>query len=348
MHQHHYAVVSGINRYVSLDDLQGPVNDADAFQRWLVDPQGGGVPEENIIRVPASGNTDVIDADSVRPTASGIFKKFTEINKRLSAQLESSPQSWEESRLYGYLAGHGTAPGGTGCAVLMPSADEGGLVDHVEVQLLANWYAQSGPFREVVFFVDCCREELDLLPCGPPLLQVWRSDELPSVVLGLAAERGQQSLEPAAATGDEPLQGYFTAALLDGMRTAVDTAGRVTIPGLDDHVRRVVFRCTDRRQLASVRLQQGLPVIVRREEPTQTYRIRVHFTDDVGDLVIRDEYEDLVVRSEAYKGTPWELSLPSGTYWIGPRAYVAGDPYCEFSVKGEGADVHYPTGTAAD
>ncbi|MFF0097539.1 caspase family protein [Streptomyces canus] len=347
MHQHHYAVVAGINRYVSLDDLHGPVNDADAFQRWLVDPQGGAVPEENILRVPASGHPDVIDDDSARPTSNGIFKKFTEANKRLSAALESSPEAWEESRLYGYLAGHGMAPGGKGCAVLMPSADEGGLVDHVEVHLLAEWYGLHGPFREVVFFVDCCREDLHLLPCGPPLLQVWRGDGLPSVVLGMAAEHGQQSSEPAIATGDKPLQGYFTTALLDGIRTAVDPAGRVTVPGLDDHVRRYVFRCTDRRQLASVRMQQGLPVIMRREQPAQTYRIRVHLTQDHTDLVIRDDYEDLVVRAEAHGGTPWEVSLPSGTYWLGPRAYVPGDPYLEFSVKGEATDVHYPTGTSA-
>ncbi|GAA5017148.1 caspase family protein [Streptomyces siamensis] len=348
MREHHYAVVSGINRYVSLDDLHGPVNDAEAFHRWLIDPCGGDVPEENIIRVPASGDTDLIDAVSAQPTADRIFRDFVEINNRLIATLESSPESWEQSRLYGYLAGHGTAPGGTGCAVLMPSADELGLVNHVEVQLLADWYGRFGPFKEVVFFVDCCREELHLLPCGPPMLQAWRPDDLPSVVLGLAAERGQQALEPSAAADGQPLRGYFTTALLDGMRAAVDSAGRVTVPGLDDHVRRLVLRYSDRRQLASVRLQQGMPVIVRREEATEKYPIRVHFTDDVKDLVIRDDYEDLLIRADARSDTPWELSLPSGTYWVGPRDYAAGDPYCEFSVKGRGTDVHYPTGTTHD
>ncbi|MDH6219206.1 caspase family protein [Streptomyces pseudovenezuelae] len=348
MRPHHYAVISGINRYVSLDDLRGPVNDAEAFQRWLVDPHGGDVPEKNIVWVEASAGTDAIDADSAQPTATRIYRAFLDVNKRLSAELESSPESREQSRLYGYLAGHGTAPGGTGCAVLMPSADEDGLVDHVEVQLLADWYGRSGPFKEVLFFVDCCREDLHLLPCGPPMVQEWLSNDPVSVVLGLAAEVGQQALEPLSETDGIPLRGYFTTALLEGMAMSTDAAGRVTVAGLDGHVRRLVLRRTDRRQLASVRQQRGMPVVVRRTKPRETHRVRVRCTGTARNLVIRDEYEDILARGDARHETPWELELPNGVYWVGPKEFAAGDLSCEFVVEGRDTDVRYPAGTTLE
>lgn len=349
MQEHHYAVVVGINRYVSLGDLQGPVNDAVTFKRWLTDPGGGDLPEKNVITVEASTNSEAVDAGSVRPSADSIFLAFADLNERIRRSSATSAETREKSRLYGYLAGHGMAPGGEGCAVLMPSAKRNAVLSHVEVQLLANWYAKSGPFKEVLLFADCCREWLPVSACGPPFVELGYPNDRVSVVLGLATEAGELAWEPSSGSGALPVRGHFTTALLSGMRTAADPNGDITVTSLDDYVRQHVQRATDRRQLASVRQQHGPPVVLRRIDPKQTYTVRVHFLADAEALALRDERDAVQEElADAHGGTLWELSLPSGAYWVGPKDFGRGDPQCAFLVEGRDTDVRYPAGTTAD
>jgi hypothetical protein len=74
----------------------------------------------------------------------------------------------------------------------------------------------------------------------------------------------------------------------------------------------------------------------------------VCFASDASNLVIRDEYEDILMGGAARQNTPWELDLPNGEYWVGPKDFTAGDLSCEFVVEGRDTDVRYPTGTIVD
>jgi hypothetical protein len=45
----HFAVVVGINRYPGIKDLKYARDDAERFRDWLVDLEGGGVPQGTCI-----------------------------------------------------------------------------------------------------------------------------------------------------------------------------------------------------------------------------------------------------------------------------------------------------------
>jgi hypothetical protein len=50
-----YAVVVGVNHYKKLQLLEGPINDAISFKDWLVNPDGGDLPEGNCKLITSNG-----------------------------------------------------------------------------------------------------------------------------------------------------------------------------------------------------------------------------------------------------------------------------------------------------
>lgn len=65
---HHYGLVVGIRHYPAMSNLRGPVRDAHAFHKWLVDPLGGGVPRRNTRKITTPPKAHLItDPDDARP-----------------------------------------------------------------------------------------------------------------------------------------------------------------------------------------------------------------------------------------------------------------------------------------
>ena len=69
MNEQHYALVIGIDRYPDISDLHSARKDAESFFNWLIDPNLGAVPKENIRLI----TTD----DTETPPGTGSTRDYT-------------------------------------------------------------------------------------------------------------------------------------------------------------------------------------------------------------------------------------------------------------------------------
>jgi uncharacterized caspase-like protein len=230
MNEGHFAVVVGINRYPGLPtSLNHARDDAEDFHQWLVDPNGGAVPEENVKLLVFDDETEqtFVDYRSSHPTIDEINNELREVNIAVEELVERKPNLWDETRLYLYASGHGITPGGGIGALLSPTSVYDARqpkYDNLEFQEYWLWYFRCGLFHEVVVFADCCREHQVLAPTGrPPFPEAMRSRTPVYWTLGFAAEIGeyaQEEAEPENGSGleSDDMRGYFTKALMNGLR----------------------------------------------------------------------------------------------------------------------------------
>src|SRR5262249_52459035 len=151
-----HAIVAGVNNYPGLSDLNGPVNDALAFQEWLLSDDGGGLDPGNVktILSPAPFQPDTDPANWV-PTSEQIaaaLRTLQGLGKKLSLGKTIG------RRLYIFLSGHGFAPDKVQPALLTANADSENLY-HVPGRAYAEWFRNRAWFDEVVLMMDCCREQ---------------------------------------------------------------------------------------------------------------------------------------------------------------------------------------------
>src|SRR5437764_1445502 len=110
MNEQHYGVVVGINRYPGLpSSLRFARGDADAFRKWLIDPDGGSVPKANVLQVVAAKRAEskFTDPADARPTQAQVFGALRDVNARAKTKIADDPNEWLRSRLYLYVSGHG-------------------------------------------------------------------------------------------------------------------------------------------------------------------------------------------------------------------------------------------------
>jgi hypothetical protein len=225
-----HAVVVGIADYPKLDPLNGPENDARDFASWLEDPNGGAVPPGNIDLILSSDPVAPGMAPSPHPT----MDKLDEAFERL---IQASDQSGRcGRRLYVYLAGHGCAPTISEVGLLSATASPLRIGDYLAGRMYADWFRQAAFFDEVVWFMDCCRENYPRIPIRLPPWASITSTHQSKYLYGYATQHTQPSregLDPA--TGQ--IRGLFTLALLAGLRDADrDAKGRLTSTALTGFV----------------------------------------------------------------------------------------------------------------
>lgn len=147
-----WAVVIGIDRYWSEKAcLKGAVRDALLMRKWLLDPGGGNVPEENLslILSPTAGEEpkDVKAADA---TTAGIVNAIAEMLKKSKGEGE---------RLYFFCAGHGlTARINQRDENALVSSDFTDVITTNSLALRSLWeFFETVQFQDQFFFVDACR-----------------------------------------------------------------------------------------------------------------------------------------------------------------------------------------------
>ena len=254
MNPHHYAVVVGITQYPGgFRQLAGPVNDAEAFYQWLIDPAQGGVPEDNAKLVITPGDRPVMTLADASPSKEAVDDALWEVTERARTAMAAVPEeeqaaARECSRLYLYGAGHGIMPG-TGEAALLTAKAATGRLDNVELRAYRDWYALDGTFAEVCIFADCCRTFQLLATPGVPNFN--RPGEIGGTVfslIGYATAPGKLAFEDTdESVPPDNRRGYFSRALIDGLRGAATDpdSGYVTSWTLANHVSRLVPQLTD-------------------------------------------------------------------------------------------------------
>ena len=148
-HANDYAVVIGLNDYPQFGSqgrpLDGAIQDAERFARWLGDTDtGGGLPADNCKKI-------LSVADPLGPN------KLV-IDLALGSIITAAREAGGGRRLYFYFSGHGQAKKrARRGAVPLP------LVAAVPVRglersaLQGHAAASCSPFEEVVILLDCCR-----------------------------------------------------------------------------------------------------------------------------------------------------------------------------------------------
>jgi uncharacterized caspase-like protein len=269
----HFAVVVGINRYPGIRNLKRARNDAKAFKKWLVSPDGGGLPAKNVKHVwaePQDEQTFRRPSDSW-PTSTQVNRALESHNDAMDDRLDADPTAFDRSRLYLYASGHGIAPGGGKGAVLMADADEarGRLGYNIELSLYETWYLGWGRFSEVVIFADCCRDRVFAAPgMGPPWDNSADRFGNTKTVLGFASTFGSSAFEPSDVPNPNTARGYFTQALLDGLwGAAADPAtGEIDTTRLSQYVSESVRALTDGKKIkqeTNMPVDVGKPIVFR-------------------------------------------------------------------------------------
>jgi Caspase domain len=182
VNEHHYAVVLGINRYPGISDLAGPVNDASAFHRWVLDPKGGGLAEKNAWLVEASPAGLVFNEPyEAEPKRWQIDRALEVAIAKARTDIGDDPDRWDRSRFYLFLAGHGIAPAGSDSALLTAEARRDAFGSNFDVRLHVDWMRRCADFREVVVFADCCRNRVNNVRRDDPAGRVRHGARRPGV-----------------------------------------------------------------------------------------------------------------------------------------------------------------------
>ncbi|MEV0321427.1 hypothetical protein ACIBKX_34395 [Streptomyces sp. NPDC050658] len=239
MNDLHYAVVVGINRYPAIGDLQGARGDAGRFRDWLVDPQGGAVPEANVHLVTATKEDELTDDFLCAvPTRENVDKALFRSHRAVMEATRDRPEAWRDTRLYVFLAGHGFSPSNNSdAALLMANAARDLMGNHIAVRQYLNWYESASPFHEVVFLADCCRTRFSGVEAfAPPFTGNTEAPEDVDYFVGFATSLGDPAYEEQSPDRDRA-RGHFTTAILEGLRGAKPTPeGTVTSDSLAEFV----------------------------------------------------------------------------------------------------------------
>lgn len=292
-----FAIVVGIDRYPGYTDLGGACNDATAFGHWLIDPDGGDVPVENVHL--HLGRRDA--RDDPRPIKRDIDRELHRLVQRVEA-------THARSRLYLYFAGHGIAAGGGTGAVLMADA-EPGLSENISVRSYRSWIERCRFFTELVLISDCCRSIASEVPEGtPPHTQC--AEPFPHrqrILVALAADLGS----PAYETADS--RGQFTRMLLDGLagRAADASTGVVDSRSLKGFLESAMGSRSDPPQWPWVDIA-GEPILLA-TTAIERFEVVLHVGDGPRRTIsVAGGNGDAV--SEERSAGPWSLRLPRGLY----------------------------------
>ena len=316
-----YAIVIGIDTYSRLFRLRSAHADASAFAKWLTSEDGGNLPEENILPIFIGPETPPLDLLNAQPAQRHIDNRLKmlgiENNQRIGR------------RLYFYFAGHGFGPEFDDVGILMIDATEIDINNNIGLREYRKFFQNHHIFDEVVYIIDCCRDdELDVrgLPGlrlnGPSfgILQDKRG-EMRDYVL-LAAPYGKKAY--AVASEDKgQRQGLLTRALLQGLKEAHDETGLVTSDTLSKFIRKRVAELVNdpgvdpklKEQKPQVLYLPDPPIVFSTLPPDPKPKLKVHIIagpGQNGQLVLYNGDGEEMGRCNAEQATaehPWEVEL---------------------------------------
>jgi len=339
MNAEDFGIIVGINQYPELGALSGPENDATEFRDWLISPQGGAVPPENVtlITCPQPPASSVFQA---QPTTVQLDSAFERLHVRANEEGRSGVAG---RRLYIFLAGHGFAPNLEDAALLMANAGRGRTGHHIPGRPYANWFRLAAYFDEIVLFMDCCRENYRRAPLRLPPWEEEHNDAARDVryFYGFATEWSRAAREMPQQP-DLRVRGHFTTALLAGLRGgACDENGRITGRALKRFILGYLptLLPADQQQVPTFDFEDTKDIDFGAAQPP-AISVRITLTGgSVGkELQLQDgRLQSLSGKVQRVQPDLWRTTLSSGLY----RVVIPGVTSKVFEVIGDGSgEVH--------
>src|SRR4051794_3727848 len=221
-----WAVVIGINRYwLPQACLDGAVKDALDMRKWLLDPDGGNVPKENLtlLLAPRKGE-EPRNVQSTDATKDNIVQGIAELVQRSGGQGE---------RLFFFYAGHGIT-------ARVSNSDETTIVGTDFTDVLTDnsctlssllEFFETTQFQNQFFFVDACRN----IPWkGEIVPGRWTRPQLRDPGLPPVQQFTFYATSPGSEAREADERGAFTKLLVKGLRG--DGAAKAWSPDGDGYV----------------------------------------------------------------------------------------------------------------
>jgi uncharacterized caspase-like protein len=312
----HYGIAIGIDSYPSLRPLRSSVSDATHFLQWLTDEDGGNVDPEKVrlISSPEAIASDPFDARPVQIEIDRALRDFGALNGNRIGK-----------RLYFYFAGHGFGPSFDNVGMLMASASMDTLKVNIGLRNYRDYFHETGLFDEVVYIVDCCRDNARDEQTSSPVFKALpvanRAAKVVDFVV-LAAGYGEKAFAPVSVVDGER-RGILTKAVLEALRgdpKALDPNGRVTAATLQNYVKdrvKVIADDDKLRQEPELPQNPNPDMVFRQVDTTAIKKLRVHIiapAELTGELIVRDarDLSQIVDRhpvAQAQAANPWEIDL---------------------------------------
>ena len=328
----HFALVIGIDHYPQLRPLRAAVRDAARFSEWLVKPEGGGLPPDNITYIRSQPLPPGTAALGAHPNQLDVTQAMMDMHMHESRKLGK--------RLYFYFAGHGFGPNFQEVGMVLTNASKTTLGFNLGLTLYREFFYETALFDEVVYVIDCCRDPIRYVaPVGPAI--TFEKSNLPQVVKEfgvLGAAWGEEAFE-VNALGDEP-RGLLTQAVLealDGIEGARETngSGNVTDQSLWRYVSSRVPELAVASALPQIQTPQSLPMgaplvltSILRASQQATVNVLV-LPGFVGKLVVLHPNAATTLHSKTIAAgevpEPWVLPLPAGYIYSIEVTPSAGD-----------------------
>lgn len=224
----HYALVVGIDHYPRFSSLKGARKDAEDFYRWLTNPEGGGVPAANVELI-------LSRKKPVRPI-------HDDIDDALERLLVAARHASGDKRFYLYFSGHGLGRSNVGADLCLATWSKERRAMALDSMSYLQLVMRCGYFREVVFFLDCCRVREVRTYALPPTIELPApGDGSPACrsFVGYATEfmNAAYEAETGSAGGGSDVRGHFTRALIDALKgAAAEPSGGVRASKLKEYL----------------------------------------------------------------------------------------------------------------
>ncbi|HQR70915.1 MAG TPA: hypothetical protein PLE54_09960 [Burkholderiaceae bacterium] len=321
-----YALLIGIGSYPKLGEggtpanLRSPANDVASVKAWLVDPNGGNVPEDHVTAIVSPDGAETPTGDQLEAELLK-FMPIAEFNKSQQRGFTVG------RRIYLYMSGHGFVPLGVQRACLFTANAYEFAGYNVHATGWLNWLQEAGFFREYVLWMDCCMERItSFQPRDPPFRQPLDVEPPLACFVAFAAQRPLRAVEAVIPEDGNKVHGVFTWALLEGLRgAAADRNGVVSGRSLADWIRNAQVARIGPTDINNVEVSKEPEVL--REDPglvfvrgvrKRTYDVAISFPATATGQSARlwGGAPPVVRKTFSVTGAPEVLSLEPGLYLV--------------------------------
>lgn len=347
MNELHFGVCVGINRYPDFTDLSLARRDAEKFAEWLLDPDGGALdpgtgPVDSHVKCVLAPSPDLPPGTKRRnavPFAKQVLDAISDFADMAKEAVDQKTTNWYRTRLYIYFSGHGIASTVDDALALLANAGPEYYNEHLSCSEVAKELGEIKWFRELVIFADCCRQRSDhAKPRGGTwTVKPWKHLKNVNIMRAYATYFGDVAREPPpeSITDPDTQRGYFTQALLEGLRSEGQDEKK---PGLIDsnslakYVKaRVKLLTKDNPQVPAFQFDPTEPIVFRpatappaaplapppAAPPVLTeHSVSIRFPPSPVPPVRLEDGGHALVAEHVPNGAPWQLKLSNGYYRV--------------------------------